>query len=415
MSASCETAADVAVPEAEFVRLRGYPPGHRPEGRARELMHWARAWYATHGRPWTHQREVDLAFSDEALTLDGREFRSDRLRDHLRASGATRAVLVAVSAGAACEEEARRLWEAGRPDDYFFLETYASAVVEQLVAAASGRICEAAARDDLMAVPHYSPGYAGWDVAGQGSLFELIAGGDAQFLPGPLEVLASGMLRPKKSLLAVVGLAPRTESALRAARVLPCERCACSPCNYRRTAYRHAPVHIDGAPTPRPAAPRGYSVQERALRKWAHERTRLESRADGATIATFRFDGTTCSNMGRPLAFEYRVVLAPAERGRTILEAACAPAPGDTGHPHMCAFITDAAGLMDAIGAERPLLGRPLDAVLSWERPTAPAGCLCEAGSRAHKWGLALEVIHYALAHAPRADTRQPAGPRHHS
>lgn len=422
MSAVVETFAgtvppDVNVPEIEYLRLLGYPADHQPEGRARELMHWARAWYGGHGRPWMHQREVALSFAGEALTLDGREFRSGQLRDHLRASGATRAVLVAVSAGAACEEEALRLWESGRPDDYFFLETYASAVVEQLIAAAGGRICADAARDDLMAVPHYSPGYAGWDVAEQVGLFDLVTAGGALALPGPLEVLTTGMLRPKKSLLAVVGLAPRSEAALRAARVLPCERCSCSPCNYRRTAYRHAPVHIDGAPAParmRHRAP-GYTVNERALRKWAGERVQLEPRADGATVATFRFEGTTCSNMGHPLAFDYRVVLGPADNGCTILEARCAPAPGDTGFQKMCSYLGAPDALMGAIETERPLLGRPLDTVLSWERAPAPAGCLCEAGSRAHKWGLALEVIHYALAHPSVVGTLHPAGAHVHS
>jgi hypothetical protein len=411
VSASCEAspaaAPDVIVPEVEYLRLLGYPADHQPDGRARELMHWARAWFAAHGGPWMHRREVALSTDAGTLTLDGREFRSGQLRDHLRASGATRAVLVAVSAGAACEEEARRLWEAGRPDDYFFLETYASAVVEQLIAAAGGRICADAARDDLMAVPHYSPGYAGWDVADQVELFDLVTAGGAISLPGPLEVFASGMLRPKKSLLAVVGLAPRTEAALRAARVLPCERCSCSPCNYRRSAYRHAPVHIDGAPAParmRHRAP-GYTVNERALRKWAGERVRLEPRSGGGTVATFRFEGTTCSNLGHPLAFDYRVVLGPAGSGWTILETQCSPVPDDDGHRRMCAYLAAPDALMGAIASERPLLGRPLDTVLSWERASAPAGCLCEPGSRAHKWGLALEVIHYALAHPATAGT----------
>jgi len=397
--ATPETAPAVVVSETEYLRLLGYPPGRTSDGRACELLAWARSWYAAHGRPWIHRREVALVLDGAALTLGGRAFHSQQLLEHLRSCGATRAVLVAVSAGAACEDEARRLWEDGRPDDYFFLETYASAVVEQLVAATSGRLCAEAAHDDLMAVPHYSPGYAGWDVAEQAALFDLVTEGGARALPGPLEVLSSGMLRPKKSQLAVVGLAPRSEAALRVARLLPCERCSCSPCNYRRAAYRHAPVHIDGAPVPARARAPGYSVSERALRKWAGERVHLDARADGSTVATFRFDGTTCSNMGHPLAFDYRVVLGPAAGGRFILEASCAPVAGDAGHRRMCSYLSDPDGLMGVIATERPLLGRPLDAVLSWERAPAQAGCLCEAGSRAHKWGLALEVIHYALAH----------------
>lgn len=407
MSVFVETPAVVLVHEAEYLRLLGFPPGHQPDDRVHELMRWARSWYATHGHPWMHWREVRLELRPDGLELDGRAFGSAALRDHLRAGGATRAALLAVSAGTTAEDEAQRRWEAGRPDEYFFLETYASAVVEQLVAAANGRICDTAARADLMALPHLSPGYTGWDIGEQGALHGMITGGGSRVLPGPLEVLSSGMLRPKKSLLAVVGLAPRTEAALRAARVLPCERCACSPCNYRRTAYRQAPARIEGLPAARPAA-NAYTINPRALRKWAEERTRFELREDGSTLAQFRFDGTTCSNMGRPLAFEYRVRLSPPARGSIILEAECRPVAGDTGHQAMCAYQADAAALMRAIAGEKPLVGRPLDAVLQWPRESAPAGCLCEARSRAHKWGLALEVIHFALAQRVQATPALP-------
>jgi hypothetical protein len=92
------------------------------------------------------------------------------------------------------------------------------------------------------------------------------------------------------------------------------------------------------------------------------------------------------------------VTLSPPETRCTILEADCRPASDDTGHMHMCAFIEDAAGLMAAIETEKPLLGLPLNEVLTWSRPAAPAGCHCTALSRTHKWGLALEAIHYALA-----------------
>jgi hypothetical protein len=101
------------------------------------------------------------------------------------------------------------------------------------------------------------------------------------------------------------------------------------------------------------------------------------------------------------LAFDYLVVLGAPEDGRVILEADCRPAPGDTGHTQMCAYLSDAAALRHAIGAEKPLLGRPLDDVLAWTRPAAPSGCYCNPESRLHNWGLALEAIHYALAQLP--------------
>ena len=224
----------LGVKEAEYRRLLGYPPHHAPGERADELAAWARCWFAEHGRPWVYLREVELQVDADRLLIDGMDFRSPRLHAHLQSAGAERAMLVAVSAGQACEAHAGRLWQDGKPDEYFFLEMFGSAVVELLVATLSARICELAEQDGLMAVAHYSPGYTGWDIADQGRLFELIARGRTQPWPEELEVMSSGMLRPKKSLLAVVGLTARTGPASANPQLVPCEACAFAPCQYRR-------------------------------------------------------------------------------------------------------------------------------------------------------------------------------------
>lgn len=401
-----DTCPEVNVQEAEYHRLLGWPRNHTPEERGRELAAWARSWYAEHGRPWVYFRRVDLQFADDALKLDGSDFNPVRLSQHLRDHKATSAVLVAVSAGRECEEHARQLWNEGRPDEYFFLEIFGSAVVEDLVARLSGRLCDLAAHDGLMAVPHYSPGYTGWDVTDQSKLFSLITQKMSGPFPGPIEVMSSGMLRPKKSLLAVAGLAPVSATNNTIARgTTPCESCSFGPCSYRRASYRHAEQasattgktdnsRAGAQPLTRNAT---YSINARALRKWATERVQVDPRADGTVEATFRFDGTTCSNQGHPLAFDYRVSLSGPDDGYRILHSNLAPAPGDDGYEYTCAYLQDADGFMQNIAREKPLLGRPLEEVLAWSRPAAPSGCHCTADSRAHKWGLALEAIHYAL------------------
>jgi hypothetical protein len=399
----------VAVEEAEYRRLLGYPKAHVPGARAAELAVGARRWYAENGKPWVYMREVELRISDGALQLDGVEFNSSQLHGHLRNAGAERALLLAVSAGSGCEEQARQLWAEEKPDEYFFLEIFGSAVVEHLVATSSGRICELAERDNLLTVPHYSPGYTGWDVADQNKLFDLIARGLSKPFPGPLEVLTSGMLKPKKSLLAVIGLAPRAGRSAISAQV-PCTGCAFSPCGYRRAPYRHASLQsevsiVSGSKTEQKATEfpltregASYTVNLRALRKWAEERVQLQALPDGSLMAKFRFDGTTCKNQGQPLAFDYAVTLSSPADGYRILNADCRPAPGDFGHTLMCTYVSDSKGLMQAITEEKPLLGRPLNEVLVWKRCAAPSGCHCTADSRTHKWGLALEAIHFALA-----------------
>ena len=125
---------------------------------------------------------------------------------------------------------------------------------------------------------------------------------------------------------------------------------------------------------------------------------RIDAQGDGSVLAAFRFDGTTCSSQGHPLSFEYLITLSAPELGYVVREAECRPVPGDEGYTFMCAYLNDADTLMSEIAAEKPLLGRPLDEVLSWSRTAAPSGCYCTAGSRAHKWGLALEAIHFTLA-----------------
>jgi hypothetical protein len=140
-----------------------------------------------------------------------------------------------------------------------------------------------------------------------------------------------------------------------------------------------------------------YTVNRKALRRWAEERLTLHVHQDGSLDAVFRYDGTTCTNMGRPLTFNYNVKLGPRSEGYPIREQRCAPVAGDTGHTYMCQYIEDPMRLTGAIDREKPLSGKRLNAILSWRREPSGAGCFCEAASRDHKWGLVLETIHYAL------------------
>jgi hypothetical protein len=377
-----DTGSRVYVEEAEYIRLLGYPRGFVLDGRARELADWARAWYAEHGSPWMWARETDrLKIESGCVRIEDAAFASERLRQTLHKAEAHSVALVAVSAGSELEGEAQRIWEDQRPDEYYFLETFGSAVVESLVTAAGARLCAAVETQGMAVLPHYSPGYPEWDIAEQPRLLALLTRG--QPLPGPLEVLGSGALRPKKSLLAVFGLTHQTESLRRLDELVPCENCSFAPCQFRRKPYME------------PGAK--YAVNTRALRKWAAERLTLKRSEDGGVDALFRYDGTTCTNMGRPLAFHYSLRLGPREQGFPVRQQRCAPAPGDEGHMYMCEYIGDRERLMAALDAEKPLHGRPLSAVLSWHPASSPAGCYCEPDSREHKWALVLETVHYAL------------------
>jgi hypothetical protein len=419
------TTPEVDVQLAEYTRLLGYPRGWVLDGRARELADWARTWYRSHGRPWMYAREAQaLDVCEESVAIEGCSFGSGRLRTVLRRAGAHSVLLVAVSAGPELEAEAHRLWRDERPDEYFFLEVFGSAVVEQLTAATGARLCAWAETEGMAVLSHYSPGYPDWDIAEQRSLLDLIARGGDRPLPGAIDVLDSGALRPKKSLLAVFGVTRHAERLQRLADLIPCENCSYEPCQFRRMPYRQAPtvvstdaawrldtLSVSTADVP-PPVPR-YTVNPKALQRWADERLHLEMRHDGSVHVTFRYDGTTCTNMGRPLTFTYAVTLGPREEGYPIRSQRCGPASGDTGHTYMCEYVKAPETLLSAIDREHPLSGRPLNDVLSWERPAAGAGCYCEPASREHKWGLVFETIHFALrSHELIAGSQSEDGPR---
>ena len=396
------TVPDVNVQPAEYARLLGYPRGWVIEGRARELADWARAWYAKNGRPWVYARQADaLEITDGSILIDGTSFSSKRLQDTLRHADAHSAILVAVGAGPEAEEEAHRRWEDDKPDEYFFLEMYSSAVVEHLTTMTGANLCDWAERHEMAVLPHYSPGYPEWDVAQQPRLLELMKRTRKQSLPCPVDAFDSGMLRPKKTQLAVFGLTRHTDRLRRLTELIPCENCSYAPCQYRRAPYRRAPKPDDPEACASPAVldrPAEYTVNIKALKRWAEERLSMQTCPDGSIEFLFRYDGTTCTNMGRPLTFHYSVKLGPRAEGYPVREQRCAPAAGDSGHTHMCQYLENREGLMKAIDREKPLIGQRLNAVLAWKRPAAAAGCYCDPLSREHKWGLVLETIHYSLA-----------------
>jgi hypothetical protein len=374
-----DTAPDVNVQPAEYNRLLGYPRDWTLTGRAKELADWARDWYARHGRPWVYAREAErFEIVNGSIRIDGTTFSSKRLQRPLEQAEAHRVILVAVSAGPELEQEAQRLWREEKPDEYFFLEVFGSAIVEHLTTMTGARLCAWADSQSIAVLPHYSPGYPEWDIVEQPRLLDLIRKTRSDALPGNIDVLESGALRPKKSLLAVFGLTRHTAHLKRLTELVPCENCSFNPCQYRR-----APM---------------YAVNLKALRRWANERLSLRLHEDSSIDALFRYEGTTCTNEGRPIAFDYTVKLGPREEGYPIREQHCVPAPGDTGHMHMCRYTINAAELMSDIDREKPLLGQPLNDVFTWTRQSCAAGCYCEPASRKHKWGLVLETIHYALA-----------------
>ncbi|HEV2293218.1 MAG TPA: hypothetical protein VGR35_05140 [Tepidisphaeraceae bacterium] len=410
-----DTLPDINVQPAEYKRLLGYPRDHVLSGRARALAEQARAWYSAHGRPWVYARQAkQVSFHNGSIQIDGIPFVSKRLHSMLEQAEADGVVLVAVSAGPEVEAEAQRLWTQEKPDEYFFVEIFGSVVVEHLVTTTGARLCAWADARGMAVLPHYSPGYPEWDIAEQPRLLDLIRRTRVQQLPAQVEVLESGMLRPKKSLLAVFGLTHQTQRVRKLTDLVPCQNCSLSNCQYRRAPYQRALAYAQTEGVARVEAQAAvdeiieetvepidatanYSISVKALRRWADERLTLTFSDDGTVEALFRYEGTTCSNTGRAIRFDYRVKLGPRSEGYPIREQRCQPTRGDDGYTYMCRYMNNAEHLMVAMEREKPLLGQKLNDVIAWKRPLNGAGCYCEPNSRKHKWGLVLETIHYAL------------------
>jgi hypothetical protein len=407
-----DTAPNIDVHPVEYMRLLGYPRDYSLKDRAKELAEKARRWYVEYGKPWIyarHSRQLDT--TNGSICIDGVPFSSQRLQTLLRQADANSVILVAVSAGEELESEAARLWDKEKPDEYFFLEVFGSAVVEHLVTICGAQLCAWGEENQIAVLPHYSPGYPDWDISQQPRLLELIRRTDSKQLPSELATLDSGMLRPKKSLLAVFGLTRHTDRVRRLSELSPCENCSFHPCRFRRAPYSGTPLSPDPSVLTETKqilsnifasgsaleCDAKYTVNTKALARWASERLTL-TKHNGTTDALFRYEGKTCSNLGRPIHFHYHVKLGAREKGYPIREQSCCPAPGDSGHKSMCGFLDNSQQLMAAVEADKPLLGQRLDRVLTWDGASSGAGCYCHASDRMHKWRLVLETIHYALA-----------------
>jgi hypothetical protein len=415
MNELMDGAPRVDVQESEFKRLLGYPPDHEIGARVKDLIDSTGRWYAENGRPWVYARRAEtVELSSGGVRIEGVDFFSHRLQSQLNDARSNEVMLVAASAGKNCEERARQLWDEEKPDEYFFMEVYGSAVVENLITNVGARFCEWADQNRKAILPHYSPGYPGWEISEQDKLLKLIFQKNEAAFPYEIRVLDSGMLQPKKSLLAVFGITSNIEKVKRLTSLIPCDNCSLQSCQYRRLPYRNSIPQIEdirklqsggdnrghlqsGQSSPlNPAAK--YLTNSRALRKWSEERLHLNILEDRSVEARFRYEGTTCSNMGHALEFDYHVKLSPSTENYKVVAANCVPAPGDVGHILMCQYLENPQQLMSAIEREKPLLGKPLNDVLNWTREYNPSGCYCSPESRDYNWGLVFEVLHYALA-----------------
>ena len=363
------------VPMVLFRRHIGLPARAELDEQLIALYDQAKTWYAEHGEPWTEARQVaiqrivyDVIHLEPRLQLSSALFARGLARAEARAI-----VVVGVSAGAAVDKQIDSLWKSGRVDEAMFLNAYAIATVEHLRQAIGELLRSAFSESATTVLPHYSPGYEGWDLGDQSRLFQLLAEG-RNGTALPIQLLPSGGLNPSKSTLAAFGLTQRTD--------------------FKEDLHQYWSCRSAPSATVRSC----YSFPEKALMKWRDNRLQVTALPNQELLASFRFDGSTCTNIGAPLAFEYHVKLRREVTGEhRILSSACQPAQDHLGFQSMCAYLDKPDRFMEQLNCYQPLVSQPLSDSLTWQTPTSPAGCLCTRASQDHKWRIVFQTLHFAL------------------
>jgi len=372
-----------------FQRHLGLPPCAEMEPMVSSLANSTREWYRKHGTPWTNAtwRDIGSIQGDSVWLASGVEVKSPRLARGLEEVEARAVVVAAFSAGARVDEEIDRRWKEDRPDEAMFLHAYAVTVCEHLRASGATRLRDQLGPSGITVLPHYSPGYEGWPLSEQAALFSVLSGSVSSGIDDrcPLRVLPSGGLRPARSTLAAFGITRRQNLDS------PLEDFWCD---------QRLPSATNGGKSETgESKTRHYSFPERALSKWSRERLTITEQPRGRLDARFRFDGTTCSSLGRPLALDFDVELrVDGAGGYRVITCTCGPAEGDTGHQAMCAFRARPGSFLASLRAAPALRGRLLVEAVRWSPAASPGGCMCLRSDQNHKWAMVFQTLHYKLA-----------------
>ena len=235
-----DAAAVVAqIAPEELQRLLGMPRARPLEGELLARAEGAKGWYAAHGRPRILARRAAIVGIESTRVRldDGRDLDGRALAARLADGRAHAALAVAVTAGGEIDAETDRLWRSDLPDEAFFLDRVGTAVVERLMLTATLWLCRDASAAGETALPHLSPGCGAWELDAQRHLFAWLAGDDGAAALPPFDLLESGMLKPKLSLLAVVGL---THDGAAVSAIGVCRACDLVRCAFRRAPYGKA-------------------------------------------------------------------------------------------------------------------------------------------------------------------------------
>lgn len=215
------------------LNFMGYadPEKARPKIRALAVEEMARANELADS--WGCAIEVPLCGiqNEEIYLKRGEEqvcLHSSQLPKILRKSDATTILLV--TAGRKVTEESRRLMAAGKMTQALAVSAVGSAMVVDLMKALTDRVYEEAKAKDYGITLRVGPGYTGWHLQDQSTLFSFYETDNI-----PVTLNHGVMMEPEKSLLGMVGLNP---GGKRAPEIEPCRICDLKGCDMRKAPFR---------------------------------------------------------------------------------------------------------------------------------------------------------------------------------
>ena len=392
-------AKDIDLDPREVRRLLEWPVEKDLDERTQAHLERSRDWYHEHGRPYASRLVIGIdEFNDRQIRVgDNIELNCPPLATRLVDAAAGQLAVIGVSAGPEIDQRVSELWAEDAYDEAIVLNALAAATAERLMSMTVNALCHDYEPDTTAILPHYCPGYEGWELEDLPKLLALLAD-----QTGPLAVNDGGMLLPQKSMLGVVGLSSDPAVLTHEGDLVPCHYCSFSPCRMRRAPYDRAPGHELPPPAHEPvtveeprAEERKYAFNERALKKWAKRYLRLQFSDAGSIHAKFTFDGSSCSN--DPFDILYEVALEAENDAFRIAGMECRVPAGESAYDSMCEYRLIGRRFVDTIANHRPLEGSRLDDVLDWHPVVNPAGCLCETAHQDYKWRIVLQTILYEL------------------
>jgi len=221
----------LAIDPDEVLRFQGYKAGlDVPTADVLALFDDALALGRTLMRPRAVLRTVPVVCDGDQLTADDVTLTIPRIAERWGAIDEITAGVCTI--GDALERRASELWDARELPLAMMLDSVGSGAVESLAEYVNDLLCQEGLVRGVKVTNRVSPGYGGWDVAEQRSLWRLCPAGAVG-----VTINDACFMSPTKTITILVGAGP-------SARVddyfSQCARCWMRDCAYRRVPLRAA-------------------------------------------------------------------------------------------------------------------------------------------------------------------------------